>query len=322
MTRSAAASRRSLGATLAPALLRLVLALTFIWAGLGKLMARMPVDEQQLSLLASMGVAVPQSPTAGGSASPQPSTPPPTGSAPADADAPGSTAPPGPTEPIPPPNSPRHSPVAPTPAERAVRPDGASSSNPTPPPATPSSPAAPASEAPPPAEPGAAQNTPSAEASKAPTPTVRRVWGLALRIHSAANPGVDDSGKPRMKLWPASLGSGNWPRYFALAVVIAELGGGVLVGLGLLTRLGAAALAGVMLGAMWLDQIGPAMQAGTTVLWLLPAHDAWDVAAWRPLLWQFALLCCAGAVVLLGAGAPSLDRALGWFGGRGDDDDL
>lgn len=304
MTRSAAASRRSLGATLAPALLRLVLAITFIWAGLGKLMARMPVDDQQVSLLASMGVTVPQSPAAGGPTSPPPSTP--AGSAPADADAPASATPPGPTEPIPPPNSPRHSPVAPTPAERAVRPDGAPSTNPTPPPA----------------EPAAAQNTPSAEASKAPTPTVRRVWGLALRIHSAANPGVDDSGKPRMKLWPAALGSGNWPRYFALAVVIAELGGGVLVGLGLLTRLGAASLAGVMLGAMWLDQIGPAMQAGNTILWLLPAHDAWDVAAWRPLLWQFALLCCAGAVVLLGAGAPSLDRALGWFGGRGDDDDL
>jgi uncharacterized membrane protein YphA (DoxX/SURF4 family) len=125
-----------------------------------------------------------------------------------------------------------------------------------------------------------------------------------------------------MKLWPGFLGSGNWPRYFAVAVVVAELAGGILVAIGLLTRLAAFMLAGVMLGAIWLDQIGPAMQAGKTVLLLLPAHDPWDVAAWRPLLWQFSLLCSAAALMLLGAGAPSLDRALGWTRRGGDDDAL
>lgn len=283
MSGSSHADCPSLGATLAPALLRLALAVTFIWAGLGKIVPRMTVDPQQAAVLASMGVSIPApvnpaaaQPAAGETAPAQPL--PETGDSPQ----PDST-------------------VAPTPAERAVRPDGGSAS---------------------------AGNTAAASATAVVPPAtseeikVRRMWGLALRIHASANPGNDEAGKPRMKLWPGFLGSGNWPRYFAAAVVIAELGGGILLALGLLTRLGAFLLAGVMLGAIWLDQIGPAMQAGKTVLLVLPAHDAWDVAAWRPLLWQFSLLCSATAVMLLGAGAPSLDRALGWNLRRGDDDEL
>lgn len=301
MSGASSSSRRSCGALLAPAVLRLALAVTFIWAGLGKVVATMPVTAEQAATLAAMGVRVGEGADAARPASPagDPASNP-------DA-APASHSDARPTPPAPP----AHSPIAPTPDERAVRPDAA----------------APAREAHDEQPPSAAAAQPAAGASQpggsaAPSQrTVRRVWGLALRIHESANPGVDAAGAQRMKLWPAAIGSGNWPRYFAIAVVVAELGGGVLVGLGLLTRLGAFALAGVMLGAMWLDQIGPAVQAGGTVLWVLPAHGAWDVAAWRPLLWQFALLCCACAVVLLGAGAPSLDRALGW-GQRGDDDDL
>lgn len=301
MSGASSSSRRSCGALLAPAVLRLALALTFIWAGLGKVVATMPVTAEQAAKLAAMGVRVgegadaarPAAQTGGPASNPDAATPSPTDARPTPAAVPA------------------HSPIAPTPDERAVRPDAAAPSREAhdeqPPSAAAAQPAA-----------GAPQPIEAAAPSQR---TVRRVWGLALRIHESANPGADAAGAQRMKLWPAAIGSGNWPRYFAIAVVVAELGGGVLVGLGLLTRLGAFALACVMLGAMWLDQIGPAVQAGSTVLWVLPAHGAWDVAAWRPLLWQFALLCCACAVVLLGAGAPSLDRALGW-GQRGDDDDL
>lgn len=237
MARAHHDDRLPLGLALAPLILRIALAATFIWAGLGKVVPRMAVDPGQAALLASMGVSIP---------------------APATAPAPAAAAPA----------------------------DGATA-------------------------------TPTPEEIK-----VRRMWGLAMRIHACANPGLDEAGKPKMKLWPGFLGSGNWPRYFTIAVVIAELGGGILLAIGLLTRLGAFMLAGVMIGAMWLDQIGPAVQAGNTVFLLLPAHDLWDVAAWRPLLWQFSLLCSAAALMLLGAGAPSLDRALGWTRRRGDDDDL
>jgi len=148
------------------------------------------------------------------------------------------------------------------------------------------------------------------------------MWGIALLLHRASHPGLDQGGKPLARTWPRLFGEGNWPRYFAIALVIAELGGGLLVALGLMTRLGALVLVGTMLGAIWLDQIGPAIQAGRTVLLVLPDHDIWDVAAWRPLLWQLTLLACAGALGLLGAGAPSLDRAFGWRRGRGDNDEL
>lgn len=285
MPGGSSSSRRSFGVLLAPVVLRIALAVTFIWAGLGKIVATMPIDEGQAAKLASMGVNVAEGSSAAPAAAPASEPGPP----PAASTAPG----------------PAHSPIAPTPDERAVRPDAAATARDA------------RDEQ---SQPASAGQPAAGDPAAASQRKVRRVWGLALRIHESANPGVGGDGAPRMKLWPASIGSGNWPRYFAIAVVVTELGGGVLLAFGLLTRLGALSLAGVMLGAMWLDQIGPAMQAGTTVLWVLPAHDAWDVAAWRPILWQLSLLSAAVAVALLGAGAPSLDRALGW-GGRGDDDD-
>ena len=285
MARHSHEHRASTGALLAPVFLRVVLAVTFIWAGLGKVIPTMPVNAQQQAVLASMGVEV--------GPPPKPSTPP--------EQAPAKPLPPSDTEPVP-----GDSTVAPTPAERAANPNG-SAAQPTPPVDANATP-----------EPAAPTATTAAE----PAVRVARVYGLALKIHDAAHPGLDASGKQMINLWPSFIGEGNWPRYFAIAVVIAEIAGGVLVGLGLLTRLGAAMLAGVMLGAVWLDQLGPAIQAGNTVLLVLPAHGAWDIAAWRPLLWQLSLLGSACALMLLGAGAPSLDRALGWMQGRGDDDDL
>lgn len=297
--------RCSLGATLAPVLLRAVLAITFIWAGLGKIIPQMPVDAAQVATLTSMGVKIPASGPAGTSLPAQP------------ADAPDRPLPPpdaGPGDGVPASDSV----VAPTPTERAANP-GAGSAGQIPGEPAPAAVSGGAATADAPASSGSTLAAPAGPSSEV---RVRRMWGLALRIHAAANPSLDATGKPQMKLWPGFLGSGNWPRYFAIAVVIAELGGGILLALGLLTRLGAVLLAGVMVGAIWLDQIGPAMQAGNTVLFFLPDHSPWDVAAWRPLLWQLSLLASAGAVAMLGAGAPSLDRALGWMKWRGDDDDL
>jgi uncharacterized membrane protein YphA (DoxX/SURF4 family) len=282
MTASSSDHRGPLGVKLAPLFLRAALAVTFIWAGLGKVIPKMTVDPAQAAILSSMGVHIAASSSTPAQPADHPTQPlPPTDDA----------APPTPD-----------STVAPTPAERAA--------NPNPADAAPAQPSAPAPSVPP----AATQQVPEIK--------VARVYGLALRLHSAANPPPDEAGKPQMRLWPSFLGNGNWPRYFAWAVAIAELVGGFLVAVGLLTRLGAFLLVGVMLGAIWLDQIGPAIQAGQTALLILPAHDTWDIAAWRPLLWQFTLLCCASALMLIGAGAPSLDRALGWGQRRRDDDEL
>jgi hypothetical protein len=71
---------------------------------------------------------------------------------------------------------------------------------------------------------------------------------------------------------------------------------------------------------MWLTQIGPAVQSGTTTLWILPGYPAFDVAQWQTLLFQFALFMVAMALAFCGPGRASLDRAI--LGGPdGEDDD-
>jgi hypothetical protein len=66
-----------------------------------------------------------------------------------------------------------------------------------------------------------------------------------------------------------------------------------------------------MANAIWLDQIGPALQSGQTHFGFLPGYPGFDVNAWRPLMWQFTLLMAAFALACTGSGALSLDRMLG-----------
>lgn len=141
---------------------------------------------------------------------------------------------------------------------------------------------------------------------------VASMWRLALVVHRASRP-ADDTPPPRRAILPRILGEAPWPKALALALVAAELGGGICVLIGLLTRLSALALAGVMLGAMWLTQIGPNAMNGTAALGFLPPYPAFDTDAWRPLLWQFALFCSAMALAFSGAGALSIDRMLTAF---------
>jgi uncharacterized membrane protein YphA (DoxX/SURF4 family) len=139
---------------------------------------------------------------------------------------------------------------------------------------------------------------------------VKRVYGLALTLHKAAHPVPRADASVPATLWPARLGRGGWPLFFAWSVAIVEVVGGVCVLVGLLTRAGAVALAGVMLGAVWLTEIGPAVQAGTTVLGFIPDRDWLAVDQWKTLLWQFALLMGACALACLGSGALGFDRKL------------
>jgi uncharacterized membrane protein YphA (DoxX/SURF4 family) len=129
-------------------------------------------------------------------------------------------------------------------------------------------------------------------------------------IRDASHAKLTTEGKPSIALWPAAAATGRWPLVLAWAVALTELGGGLLVLVGMLTRLSALGLAGVMLGAMWLTQIGPAIQSGSARLAVLPGHDLTDVHLWTQLLWQFALFMMSMALLCAGPGVAAIDRVL------------
>lgn len=288
-------ARDRVALALSPVFLRVLLAVTFVWAGLGKLLVEGPVEGRDAAILANMGVisgaTAPGVPGDG-------SLPPPV-----------ETPPQAPTEPLPPTSEPetdgdeggqgggtarRSAP----PEYRLMLTQGATDS-----PVRSESPAP------------SAQVTPSLRTYSAadfPDPVpVRGVYHLALDLYKAANPGPDPTtGQARRELWPPGLAVGGWPVGLAWAATLTALLGGVLVLIGFLTRLASFGLAMVMLGAMWLTQLGPAVQSGATRLGFLPVHETFDPAAWMPLMWAFALFMAAMALVFSGAGALSLDRGI------------
>ncbi len=142
----------------------------------------------------------------------------------------------------------------------------------------------------------------------------RAIWRVAAAVHRAAHPIPDPFAKsPTTSYWPAFIGDGLWPKWIALAVLVAEVGGGTMLLLGLFTRLAALAAAGIMLGSLWINQIGPAISSGKTLIGFLPARDPWDPSLWMPIGWQLSLLACALALVCLGCGALSFDRAIAGY---------
>jgi uncharacterized membrane protein YphA (DoxX/SURF4 family) len=283
--------------SIAPLFLRLVLGVTFVWAGLGKLAATMPVSGDDLVLLESLGVVDPAAGT-----TPTPVTPavpvlPPT-------DTPTTPAPAGPN--TPPPAASQPAATQPAPGSERPAPMG---------PFTPPS-SGPAASALPPTLVAAASAAIGAQGTDPVPPLVRtvevkRLHGITLLTARAANPPPgDDPSQPRMRLLPQQLGAKPWPVVLAWAACITELAAGLMVIFGLLTRPAAFALAYTMGVAMWLTVIGPAMQSGNTVAGFLPAHDAFDVNAWRTPLWQFALLGASLALLFSGSGTLAFDRAI------------
>lgn len=139
---------------------------------------------------------------------------------------------------------------------------------------------------------------------------VRRMWEVALLIQDAAMPPDGADGSHARGIWPQALGEGQWPRWQAVAAASTALGAGLLLVMGLLTRLAALGLMAVTAGAMWLLELGPAVQSGETVLGFLPDYAAFDAQAWGPLVLGFALFMAALALLLGGPGRPSVDHAL------------
>jgi len=277
--------RDRVGLNVPPLLLRFMLGTVFVWAGLGKVSEMIEVSGEPAAILANMGVIAP---AAAPGAGPAPKVEPPAPAKPPESKPPESkqpeTKPPEPKAP------------ATKPGGTAGRPGPSGSA-------------------------GIAlvrrQSAPRQyTAADFPSPVhVRRLYGLALLLHSAAAP---DGGAGTMPLWPPSLAAGSAPVYLAWSVASTELAGGVFLLLGLLTRLAALGVAGVMMGAIWLTEIGPAIQSGKTVLGFLPQRPAFG-PDWQTLLLQFALCMAALALAFCGPGRLSLDTAL--LSGRGDDDD-
>jgi uncharacterized membrane protein YphA (DoxX/SURF4 family) len=255
----------------APILLRLVLAATFIWAGLGKVVATFPVQGEQAALLANMGYKFPATPRTPDPAPPG-EAPPPAEPAPATPPGKGTPETPGAGDQAPP------DPLAaaPNPYRLTL----------------------------------ASQAAGSKTAADFPDPIeVKRLYGLALLTYSAAHPAPNPDGTTPRPIWPEWAARDQWPIVLAWAAAITELAAGILVLVGLLTRLSALSIASVMAIAMWLTEFGPAIQAGQTVLGFIPQRDPWDTAAWRTLLWQLSLFGAALALALAGPGALAIDRA-------------
>ncbi len=298
----------------APPLLRLAIGVTFVWAGLGKLLATAELPASTRPLLVEMGAVSANRPDSsmdqrssgeavGGDE----------GGGEGDGPAPGSGAT-GPGA-----SAGRDSTALPKADAEALSPRDAGE--------TPVKPLT---------EPEAVAPTPVAQARATPkaevprgeegfdessTVRVRRVWGLGVRVHASAHPVASENQANPLAIWPVWIGSPGWSAFWAWSVVAAEVVFGLLLLVGLLSRVSGVALAGVMLGAVWLDQIGPALQSGDTRLGFLPNHDFFDVRAWMPMLWQVSLLCGTLSIVLLGGGRLSVDRLL--FGtNSGDDDEL
>lgn len=275
-----------------PLLLRLALAVVFIWAGLGKVMSTQVLDAEQAATLANMGVLRP-------TAAPNAADPSSGGTPTEPLPAPDDNAVPGDGGNVRAPGGPGGAGGAANPANativRVSQEGGAG--------------------APQGASPGVSPpGTKTYTAAEFPEPVkVKALYSLAVMIHAAAHPSARADGSVPDPLWPPALAEGRLPLIFAYLVVAAELGGGVLVLLGLCTRFAAFSIAGVMLGAMWLTQFGPAIQKQETVLGFLPKHPNFS-PEWMPLMFQFVLCAMALALMFSGPGYMAADHAL--FGGR------
>jgi uncharacterized membrane protein YphA (DoxX/SURF4 family) len=249
-----------------PIFLRLALAITFLWAGFGKVLATFDVEGEAAARLANMGLQL----ATGTGAAPAPE--------PSDLETPEGDA-----------QTTLPAPLGPGMTEPAfVLAQG---------------------------------TTPLYTAADFPVPQpVRRLYGLSLLIESSAFPEPGEDGTTPDSIWPAWGAEGPWPIVLAWAAALAEVLAGLFLLFGFMTRFSGLTVAGVMVVAMWLTEIGPALQAGDTKLGFLPNREVFDTAAWRSLLWQFALFCSGMAVVFSGAGALALDR-MGRRKRRDEDDD-
>lgn len=308
--------RQNLACHVTPLILRLALGVTFLWAGLGKVMERFPVEDRRTAeALVEAGALDADRARLRGLIPPAAEQ-----ESPIERETPADPAPPASQDPEEDPGEDEGAPE--TPADATPPADGAG------------------------AGPNAAAEHPahfpaySIRLASDPDDTIEllRVYGLStlfVSISETREVTEDDlarynlseerkaelAGKQqRFPLVPEALGNRPWPVTLAWAATITEIVAGVFLLIGFITRFSALGVAGVMLGAIWMTELGPAIQAGATMLGFLPAYEVFSPDAWKTLLWQFALLMMALGVAFSGAGALSLDRVLFGPVGAAEDD--
>ena len=286
--------RQILGLGAAPLVMRLVLGAVFIWAGSAKLFVTDTFSPEQSAALANIGVVSPPTPTAPEST---PETDEPTAETgdeqpeePLERDAPVDEEPPE----QPPQDKTDEQPAdegddqqsAQTPQARIILVQSNTSAD------------------------GASRYT----AEDFPEGVeARRLYSLSLLLDARANPPQDSTA-----LWPNALASDTALMVMPWVAAITEFLGGILVIVGLLTRLAALGHFFTMVTALTLTSIGPAAISGDAFLGFLPDPKFQDagawVSAWQAMLFQLTTGAIALSLVLTGGGWLSLDRAI--FGKR------
>jgi uncharacterized membrane protein YphA (DoxX/SURF4 family) len=146
-----------------------------------------------------------------------------------------------------------------------------------------------------------------------------RLYSVAVMVYEGANPGYEEgTSTPKRVIVPGWAANGKRPVVLAWAAGLTELVGGVLVLVGLLTRLSAVGLVGVMGTAAWLTVFGPAMQDVGATLGFLPTYDMFSYD-WMNPLWLLALAGASASLVFTGAGSVSVHAFL--FGSRAEADE-
>jgi uncharacterized membrane protein YphA (DoxX/SURF4 family) len=85
--------------------------------------------------------------------------------------------------------------------------------------------------------------------------------------------------------------------------------------LGFFVKPAALILAGVILSAIWITQIGPAaMGVAPNVLGFLPKRTWYDPQLWTPMLWQLLIFVSCLVLAMIGPGLLSADAALSAIG--------
>lgn len=157
------------------------------------------------------------------------------------------------------------------------------------------------------------QSTAPAVGSDYPDPVrIKNVYKITLLLDHATSPGLTEDSQPITPTMPTWMGSGKMPVYAAWATAITELSAGLFLLIGLFTRISALSLTIVMLVAIWTTNIGPAaLQSTDALLGFIPhTADPWNPASYSILLWQFAIIMMSLSVFLLGAGPLSMDRLI------------
>ncbi len=155
------------------------------------------------------------------------------------------------------------------------------------------------------------QTTPATASDFPHEVAVRRVHMVSLMLDRGANPGLTPESQPIEPTLPSWVG-GSTARYLAMLTAVVEILAGGLLLLGFMTRLSSLGTLVVMVVAMWMTQFGPAaIQSDDALLGFIPNHgDFWDISAYTMMLLQLALAAMSIAVLFLGSGPIGMDRVI------------